>query len=245
MEIKNADWEKRNLGVITTIFYAAPRDCAEDAFRCAGHCQSDYQQMIVPSGNVEVLVAAQKLGFRVVEMQVHLSVMLDELHLPRLYQRFGLYLSYSFAEGEEIHQIRNRIESGEMFLTDKIAMDPLFGAKTSGKRYALWMDDMVRDGALVIAARYKDEVIGFEVCVDMGKDAYSVQLGGVFPDISRKGLGFAPLYVSSLALKDLGAKKAFGHASSNNLPALKCSELLGYRVCQMDYVLVKHLNQDF
>lgn len=245
MIAKDADWEKRNLGVSAKIFYLDAKDTGEDICREIESCDAEYQQVLIPDGNTEALLAIQEIGFHVMEMQIHLRKDLREVSLPRVCQQFEPDISYSYANEQDIVAISDKIKSGDMFLTDKIAKDPMFGVEVAGRRYSLWFADLVRDGALVINANYKGETIGFGTFVDVGRGTYSGLLGGIFPEFSGEGLGFVPQYISLLALKERGAKKALGHVSSNNLPVLRCLELLGYSVFRLEYVLVKHLNQDF
>lgn len=240
MENKTASWEKRNLGVDTIIFYVKATDSVQDVLEQLMQCDKEYQEIIISDANTDVLLAVQNIGFRVIEMGIHLSMMIDQLIMPSLYVRFEPYVTYDFANEEEIEYVLSKIETGDMFLTDKISRDPYFGARVAGKRYAFWLQDTLKDGSALILSKYKGKTIGFDIWENIGDNVYNGILGGLFPEFSGRGLGILPLYTGLLALKDQKAKKILSHVSSNNIPILKYHEMLGFSIDKMDYVLVKH-----
>lgn len=234
---KDAPWEKRNLGVTTSIFYVDMEDTAREVLPYMESCTSEYQEMRIPGGNTEVLLAAQNHGFQVIEMAVHLQRSLENIELPGIYKRFLPHISYSLAD--DIGQILDAVQSGDMFLTDKVARNPRFGVQAAGKRYAYWLQDIWEQGAIFIHAKYKEEVIGFNCSSSLGNGVYDGLLGGAFPAFSGKGLGFIPPFAGLLALKDIGAVRVIDHVSSNNVPILKFHEMMGFAVESMEYILIK------
>ena len=240
METKIAVWEKRNLGVDTIIFYVDETDTAKNVMEQLKKCDKEYQEIVISDANTDVLLAVQEYDFHVIEMGIQMSRSVGQVKLPGVYARFEPHISYSYANEEEILYVLSRIQSGEMFITDKIARDPYFGRQKAGQRYAFWVQDVIKNGADLILAEYKNQIIGFSIWENKGNDIYNGILGGVFPEFSGKGLGFIPLYVVLCALQEKKARKAIGHVSSNNISVLKFHEMLGFSIDRMDYVLVKH-----
>ena len=102
MNIKLTPWEKRNLGAISSVeFRVEQQENWEDiVFEIAEH-QEAYQVLHISSGNTDVLLGAQKLGFQVIEMNIQLSCKLDGFQMPPIYKRFEPSLVYSLADQNE------------------------------------------------------------------------------------------------------------------------------------------------
>lgn len=245
MKCKLTPWETRNLGVPSSIeFYAEPQDCGRDITEILENSHEVYQVMHVPCGNTDVLLAAQKCGFRLMEMNIHLGRDLKaEVILPNFYKRFESALECSLADRTEMDQILSMIRTGKMFMTDKIARDPEFSPEQAGNRYALWSADVLEQGAKLFCVKYKKSIIGFNIiCFEEdGKVAIGF-LGGVLPEIRYSGLGFAVIYLLTKCAQEMGCKKINSGISSNNIAVLKLYELFGYSVQDMNYCLIKHLH---
>lgn len=239
MIIKKTPWEKRNLGVDSSIeFYIGQNDTFEDIEVIRDHSEL-YQVAHIAPGNIEALLFLQSVNFVVLEMNIQLKRSLSVIELPRIYKRYEKVLSHRYAEKSEINQIIEIVKSRHMFRTDKIALDPFFGEEYAGKRYALWSGDILSNGGVVVLSLYKNTPIGFEIYTEKDKKCTNF-IGGVFPEFESKGLGFAPLYSELLDQQNRGNKSVTTGVSSNNLPVLKLHEMLGYKVESMSYVLVKH-----
>lgn len=71
-------------------------------------------------------------------MSIGLEIGLRELTLPAVYRRFEQEIVVKEADREQRESILREIESGDIFETDRIALDPYFGKEMAGKRYANW-----------------------------------------------------------------------------------------------------------
>lgn len=238
MVLRDAPWEKRNLGVTTSIFYIDMKDTATEILPDIESCTAEYQEMRIPGGNTEVLLEAQNHGFKVIEVGVRLQRSLENIELPGIYKRFLPHISYEIAY--EIDPILNEIKKGDMFLTDKIARNPHFGPQVAGRRYAYWLRDVWENGAAVILAKYKGDVIGFASWACLDNKVTEGILGGVFPAFENRGLGFIYLVAGLMAAKEQNFKKMITHISSNNIPILKLHEMVGFQAENMEYLLIKH-----
>lgn len=199
--------------------------------------------MHVPSGKTDILLCAGELGFSVIEVNIKLGHKMKDILIPKLFQRYEKDISYHDAGTEEIEEILEIVQQGEMFLTDKIAKDPFFGREKSGQRYRYWCEQVLEKNASVVVCQYRDENIGFEVYTRNFETNRATNIvGGVFPKHTGGGLGFAPLWVELLHQKEAGIKSVVTSVSSNNIPVLKLHESLGYQIQDMTYILIKHLD---
>ena len=241
MNFRKAPWEKRNLDVNCCDIFIDNDDVIDDFRADIEALNEEYQVMHISGGNSAALLAAQNMGFQIIEMNVELVRDMKSVEIPTIYKRFEQHLSYEYTDEKTMEMVLDRVKKGDMFLTDKIASDPFFGPDKSGFRYYNWCKDIMDQGGVTVLSKYKNEVIGFETYKMDEKGSVTNIIGGVFPEYSNKGLGFAPLYVELLSQKEKGAKKVHTAVSSNNVPVLKVHEMLGYRVDKMTYILIRHL----
>ena len=243
MLVKQTPWEQRNLGVSSSAeFMIEPNDTWDAVCSALEKSGEAYQVMHIPSGNTDVLLHAQDAGFRVLETNIRISRKLkDNVEMPRIYQRFEPFLSCSLASPEEKAIVLDAIRSGEMFTTDKVERDPVFGLAAAGNRYAYWTNDILEQGAELLIIKYKEEMIAFDICVTLDHNTANAFLGGVLPSYADKGLGFAPIFMITKHAAEKGFRKIVTGVSSNNLPILKLHEMFSYQVEEISYCLVKHL----
>lgn len=239
MIIKHTPWEKRNLGVESSVEYYIDADDTLYDIKEIECALQDYQVAHVATGNVNALYYLQSHGFRFIEANIQLKRDLDSIELPGIYKRYEHVISHRYAECSEIEEIISQVRTGSIFKTDKIALDPCFGVEYAGRRYALWSEDIIEQGGIVVLSLYKETPIGFEIYTENDRKCTNY-IGGVFPEFENKGLGFAPLYSELLNQKERGNKSVITGVSSNNPPVLKLHEMLGYKVESMGYLLIKH-----
>lgn len=241
MRIKETPWERRNLNVIGCEFYA-DRNESWDSIKESILCHpAEYKVLHIESGNTDALIGAQRDGFIFVEMNIQLRAELSDLTVPKIFDRFIPHISYEFANEKQVYEVLSIVETGAMFTTDKVSVDPYFGPQMAGKRYSFWSMDVIRDGAKMLLAKYKGNVVGFNILVEHEKNIVETFLGGVLPKYANKGFGFAPLYLAIEASEKFGYKKIVTGVSSNNLPVLKIHEMFGFKTSNTSYALIKHL----
>lgn len=240
MRIKEAPWEQRNLNVIGCEFYVE-RDESWNSVRESVLCHpAEYKVIHIESGNTYALTGAQSDGFVFVEMNIQLRAELSDITIPKIFERFIPHISYEFADKQKIEEILSVVESGTMFTTDKVSVDPYFGPKMAGRRYSLWSMDVIKSGAKMLLAKYKGTIVGFDILVEHEKNIVEAFLGGVLPEFANRGFGFLPVYLISKAAKELGYKRIITGVSSNNLPILKIHEMFGFMIADTSYALIKH-----
>jgi hypothetical protein len=237
----NAFWEKRNLGVDCVELEANTNDSLSEFSDTVMDLMSEYQVLRIPSGRTDMLLFAQKLGFHVIEMSIELARKTKDYCLPNIYKRFEPYINIVEADENSINKVLLEIKDGNMFVTDRIAMDPFFPVDKSGNRYYYWSRDILNAGAHLFLAQYKNENVGFGLNNSKGGTLYDAVLGGVFPKYANKGLGFLSIHANAKSIISQGGTNIVTRVSSNNAPILRLHMLFGFDIHDMDYVLIRHL----
>ncbi len=239
MQIIDAVWEKRNLGVESTELRIEQEDVA-NLSEVLKKIKTQYQVLKVAS-NIDVDVQLiQEAGFVYAEdlIEVH-----HDLHVPArspMHQRLYDATSFKRMDDSDYAELLREVEDG-MFSTDRIAKDPHFGVKLSAKRYMGWLADLKKSGALFYVIKYKDKSSGF-VVLTKGADGkeYTSVLGGAYKEFRNKGLGL--IQKEQEIVKSLGGKKLRTVVSSNNSGQLKALVINGYVPVMIEHVFVKHVS---
>lgn len=241
MKIINAIWEKRNLGVDCKEIQFDTEDTVEEAREAIKQLDTEYQTIRVPSGKTELLLLAQEHGFQVIELSIHMSKKLESVKLPQIYKRFESHISIeAVTDIDMLNEVLNEVRGGEMFITDKIALDPFFSPKLAGQRYSFWIQDLLSNGGQLSIARYHNDIIGFCLNIKKTEKIYDAALGGIYNRFKNKGLGFVTLYGNLLTAYQQGCRTITTTVSSNNLPILRLHQFYGFETTGITYILIKH-----
>lgn len=240
MRIINAVWEKRNLGVECVEFEISATDDMKKVAKVISAEEAEYQVAKVPTGNVRAQLAIQDCGFKFYETNFQLERKIsDSNELPKMYVRFKKYLDFRVATDQEIEDILSEVASGTMFVTDKVAQDPLFSQELSGRRYSLWARDIIAKGARTVLGLYKNNIASFTIYEE--KDAYyHAFIGGMVNEYKDKGLGFIPLYVTGEQIRQNGGGVLKTGVSSNNPAILRLHLQFGCKIRDMTNIYIKH-----
>jgi hypothetical protein len=242
MEYIETIWEKRNLGVESCKFIIHQNENIDDIKEEIQNCNKKYQEICLDTGNMQLIWELQKIGFFFAELMLELAVDVrrKELHIPEKLERQINTISYEIATESELDVIYQEIESGKIFLTDKIALNPRFGRHIAGKRYSYWIQDELANRSQCFSIKYKGKLIGFEV-VKMENTCAELLVGGIFDRQGTAGLGLlmgcarVPYWTSQ------HISKIVTNVSSNNINALKTLEAVGFKVSSAKYILIKQL----
>ncbi len=242
MRTVEATWEKRNVGVECFEIEIGKNDSVEAVLDTIHARNEKYFVAKVLAGRADVLLALQKEGFQFIEMNFQTEIELSEKPNPpaicaNLIERTG----YHIGDEKEAERVIDEIRAGNIFSTDKVALDPFFSQKIAGQRYAFWTQDVLAsDKAKLIITEYSGEDVGFNIVIDKGR-YYDGFLGGLFTDYLNSGLGFANVYASLNAVFNLGGRKIFSGVSSNNFQMLKLHMMFGMKIKRLTYNLIKHV----
>ena len=240
MKITDAFWEKRNLGVDVTEIACAASDSREELISALSEVKTPYSVCKIPGGAAELLLCAQDQGYRVIEMSIGLEGKTRELALPFIYRRFEPEIAIRDAKSEQIEEVLWEVEAGDIFNTDRIALDPHFGKKVAGRRYANWIRDLLHQGAHLCIGYYKDIPAAFGVNQSKEGGISDAVVGGALSNGTGVGLGFLSIYANLVSGIQQGNTKIKTHVSSNNLPIIHLHRQFGFQIHEMQYVLVKY-----
>lgn len=238
MNFIDTPWEKRNLGVESgKVIVQSDNDVAllKETLKINN---KEYMEADVAPGCIKSIRALENSGFHFMETLVELEASVSEIVVPKNMKRFAEKVSYDLSSEEELQIIKSVIRSGEMFLTDKISLNPFFGQIKAGNRYANWVESLLEKDARCFSVHYKDKLIGFEISIlEDGKLEFL--LGGGFP---KTGAGMMTVTASYNYWTHQDIKSIETKVSSNNLPVLKLHELFGLRTSGLRYVFVKNID---
>ncbi|MBQ8914060.1 MAG: GNAT family N-acetyltransferase [Lachnospiraceae bacterium] len=241
MKIVDAFWEKRNLNVDVTEIDLDGNETVDEVVETLRKLSTSYNVIKLPVARNDLLLKVQEEGFIFVEVSIALESGISAIDIPPLYSRFLPHINIKTADEREREIVLDEIKNGEIFETDRIALDPHFSRQMAGLRYYNWAKDLIETGADFPVAYYKDDMVAFGVNKSIDDKTYDAVLGGVISEFGRKGFGFWALYANYDSIKRQGGKKIVTHVSSNNMPVFKLHMQNGYTVSGMKYILVKHI----
>lgn len=241
MEIIEAVWEKRNLGVSCAECTVTKNDSAEMVIKALAEQTAQYIVVKVAAGNADVMLSLQSNGFRFIESLFTVEYDLKGgITVPKLFKGMISDLSYHYADESEVEQILEQICSGAVFSSDRIALDPHFSREAAGQRYAYWIRDVLSSGkAFLIVTDYKGVGIGFHVIVEKGRVCNPI-LGGLFPQYLDSGYGPLNPYTCFACACDRQKYKVVTHVSSNNFQMLKINQLYNCKITDVTNTFIKH-----
>ena len=241
MRIIDAFWEKRNLGVNCTEIEVDISDDPQQALSAILNAENDYTVVKISSAMTDMVLNLQENGFKYIESSFELSKRLNEKpELPGIFTRYQKDMTVSKANEEEIEMILSDIRTGNIFSTDRIAVDPAFSKRIAGERYANWICDLLKkDECCISIAKYKGNNVAFGVLDSKNGKANAV-LGGLLSQYSKSAMGFLAVYANTLFSYECGNKSVYTHVSSNNMSILKLHMLFNYSINDCEYVFVKH-----
>jgi len=241
MKITPAVWEKRNLGVSCIEVTLGNEDDIYVIDQALAQIDAEYLVIKIPCNRTDLLFQLQTRGFTVVEV---LSTCYHDgqlASLSRVQQKILESLSCTRASPHDLETIYSELKNG-MFTTDRVAVDPKFGIESAGRRYAGWLSDGLERGSHVYRLTHKNLHVGFFVMEPRTPHEWHATLGGVFPQYQRSGFGYFMNYLEVTTAVAQGAKRIFTSFSSNN-PAISAIHfVLGYRLIQQQYILIRHLS---
>ena len=238
----DANWEKENIGSNVVEITIENDDVLESLGFESILSNYDYIVVKVPVNKTEFNWFLGAKGYTMIETQLKLSKDINDFDLnDRYIRRILPDVSYKIIEIEsEIDEILNRINPN-MFITDRISLDPVYGPEVGCKRYKnyIW-NSFIQKKLEIIGILFKEKLVGFEMHTIKDGICYG-KLGGIFNDVRIPGIGFltacAPLL---FAHERYGVTKFIPDISANNMPVLNLYDYFHFNVVSMTYVFVKH-----
>lgn len=252
MEIVDATWERRNLGVDAAEIVLSGEDDALELAKLQDELDARYDYLCLKSevGCSEALFGLPRLGYTFVETQISLRYDLREdtvaPFVVELCKAQGDRYAYRDITDDEARyaEMISRISDQPMFTTDRVYLDQAFAGTCAGRRYAGWCWDLKEKGARFLETEVDGRVTGFTVYLERSLRRFESPLGGNYLDAKDFAL-LSPvgsrMFFSYLA--EQGMKTLDTWVSSNNKTILRFHLAAGYQVRNLHYVYVKHTNR--
>lgn len=242
MQITDAVWEKRNLGVSCYEIRIDSRDTLDVVKKRFEQLEEkQYMVIKIPSSCHWAISYFQGLGYKFIETAVTLEHNLNQISATSRIKRVFDKCTYSPMNESDISFLKSEIDKN-IFKTDRIYLDPEFKDGQSAQRYKYWIDDLISGGQIPQKVCYNDDIVGFFLNKEIGTDIYDGILAGTYSDFEGTGLGVCIQYMGLEYAVNHKAKKYMGHVSGNNPSVLKTIVSLGFGITKIEYVFIKHNN---
>lgn len=239
MKVVDCFWELANIGKKTCEVTLLPEEVIEESALLQLCAEYEYVVVKISTTNMRNSLLLGKLGFSFAETQI--AIQKDLVNSVQetdfIVERYKRNSSLAKIQNEDkLNAVISKMSSN-MFTTDRIYLDPYFGAEYSLQRYSNWMRTEYTKGTPLYELKYKDNSVGFIMCraVDNVTDAL---LGGVYEEYQNRGLGLLLPLVPYLMPEKIDWYRT--RISSNNLPVWKMYERLHYQITNFEYIFIKH-----
>lgn len=244
MKTTHAVWELENIGADTYEILLDASDTAdmlaeeEQRIAAAG---AEYIVVKTPVNCPQLLFGLSKLGYTFVELVYHVMVRRNEYHMPDTIARFDRGLTVVWrTEEAECQRVYDCIRRG-VFVSDRVSLDPAFGVKKGGNRYANWLKNMLASGGFLYEVMKGEKAIGFFVICRKDADTVDPMLMGMYDEQNDRGLG-ALLHKKTLdTCFTHDCKRLTSTIVSNNAKVLHVYVNAGASITDTLYTYVKHI----
>ena len=250
MKVVDAKWELRNLGVKTIEISIEKKDLMLSETDLLAtiekhRLQYDAKYVVIKADTryPEISLYLQGAGFILMENQINLrGTRKDISNVLEKYRSVCVGADYRPADKDDIKRVFSEMERN-IFVTDRISLDPHFGINVANRRYSLWMKDELERGATIQIYLFEGKPIGFsldKVKAD-GKTVVGL-LGGLFNRPETRYLGSMYIYAGVMSFCKSDLRFLRTAVSSNNLNILQLHLMFGREITDIKNVLIKHFD---
>lgn len=239
MDIINAFWEKRNLGIDCHEIKIKNNDTIDYIKDELPKNESQYTVVKVPSARCDLNFLLQELGYKYIESSIHLTHDLKNIGLNPIQQRILNTIGYEEMNKSDIDKLFYEIRKG-IFTTDRIYIDPYFTLEQAANRYVNWISDEMKNGTSIYKLIYKNATIGFFTFKDIGNNICYPFLAGMYKDYLNSGLGMSIIEKPLREGIKRNYKKMSTFVSANNPNIFRIHLELGFSLDCIYLVYVKH-----
>lgn len=237
MNIVNAIWEKRNLGVNTLEITFDQNDSIETVEESLKKIKAEYIVLKVPTYLTNLLPLIQDNGYHYIEDMIHFVNYLSNIHRNPIQQRLYDSITVEPMSAVDMHVLFTEIRNG-FFSSDRIYLDPYFNREASINRYINWIEDEEKQGTEFLKHVYKNDTVGFFALKEIGNGHYTSFLGGIYK-LYRKG-GIGAIIKAPEEVRNRNGKKLSTSVSTNNPAQIKAMALNGYIPENITHTFIKH-----
>ena len=241
MIVTDCYWEKDNLGDSTVEILLDRNDSIYDNMFNDIINKYEYVVVKVPMNIIEFNKLLGQKGFFLVEVQINVSSRVKDFKWERVDLNLDDIDFEVLSSLDSLIDIQNQI-TVDMFSTDRISLDRLYGPQIGMKRYVNWINSEYQAKKSQIAiVNYKHENVGFMMFRIEG-GVFRLLLNGLYKKWQGRHLGIitpaSPLLYLRNKTDEVEIVKT--SISSNNIPVVKLYNRLGYIWENQTYVFVKH-----
>lgn len=240
MIVKNAVWEKRNLGVDSIEMEVEDKDTYEEVKKILSEVKSQYLAIKVPSIRTDITWLVSECGYTFVEDMMFFEHNLQPIERTPLQQRLYDAVKVEPMQDEDYKLLFEEIDKGS-FSFDRISNDPFFTQEQAITRFHNWLNDEKERGAEFLKGVMKGEMIGFFTIREIEDGIYTSALGGTFMKWRKGGLGTN--VQTPEEVKKRGGKKLVLGVSTNNMIQIRALIQNGFSPVKTNHVFVKHCDE--
>lgn len=242
MKIVDCTWEKENIGskVLEIDIEKNDKTISEVVGQYKG--LYDYIVVKVPANMTSFNWELGGMGFTMIETQIKYSFLYKDFNFNEPYVRAILpKISYKRVETEsDLDDILDNI-TPDMFITDRISLDPKYGFKAGCHRYKNYVaNSFIQNKGEIIQILFKEKNIGLQM-FEIKDEVCFGKLGGIYSNVNIPGIGMLVVCTPLFYTHDrYGINKFIPDISSNNIPVLGLYNYLHAKFEGLQYVFVKH-----
>ncbi len=240
MNVVDAAWEKRNIGVSCLEIDLLASDSISDLEEYLIDKDVDYVVLKCPVNCSDFIWNLPRAGFTFIESQIILELSKDNYRGPsfiKITER-NTDMKRLFDKAEILRAIEKIPH--DVFDTDRISLDPHFSKELAGMRYKNWVLDLMDKGDHFLELSVKGVPAGFFIARKSEGPIGYAGLAGMYSQFKGKGFGISLINKGMNYILQAGHQKIITGVSSNNKNILKVHNILGFEVCDIKYVYVKH-----
>jgi len=240
MKIIETPWEIENLGKKSVEIIIEGLDSISEIEKIFEMNNFEYIVVKTSYKNSVSLQILQHNGFQFIETQISLILNIKDAVLGE-----SKYFAENFGfekinTKDELNNILSNITEGT-FSTDRIARDPVFGLDIANRRYKNWIrNSFGKSNIEVFSITERGINAGFLMTGSSDADEIDLLIGGIYAKYQGSGYGYNFVYQPVKYYISQGKTRIRTKVSSNNLNVIKLYLSLGYKIENMDYVLIKH-----
>ena len=241
MQISECPWELANLDCRVAEVHAQYDEHIDERALLELELEHDYVVVKIEAGSMQNQMILSKCDYSLAETQLSIQKAKKDWKWnqdPFANKMMPLLSAERIETEEKFAELMSKISS-QMFTTDRIYLDPKFGADYSVRRYKNWIRTEWERGSLVYKHLFRGKYVGFSLCRLVG-DELKCLLAGVFEEYQNIGLGFwVPLIPEIIAT--VPYKSYTTQISSNNIAVYRLYNWQQFQICKFEYVFVKHI----
>ncbi len=235
MKITEATWEKRNFGYPFVEIDQVKNSSDIEEIELLKN-KFPYILVRIEPQNLFFVPALEKNDFNFIETRLAISFPAKELVYPPMFRRIISKFNVQdkiINTGKSLTLIKTKMKN--MFLTDRISVDPYLGKDYSLKRYQNWLDDLFKNPSCkVFELVLNKEPIGF-YAIRIKDSLIDSVMGGIYEKFAGAGLGLFVIKNPIDRCLNEGFQKVVTAISTNNEQITSMYASLPHNVTKTEY----------